>query len=739
MTKHLAPRRRPPSHGLLCAAIAASLALTAPTALAAPETQSTDLPRHDEATRLDRIEVTASPLGGTAEELSRPVEVLAGEQLDAAKSNSLGETVNRLPGVHSSYFGPGVGRPIIRGQDGARVQVLSGGLSSMDVSTVSIDHAVTIEPFLADQIEVLKGPATLLYGSGAIGGAVNVVDGRIPEEALTTPISGRAELRGATVNDERSGMLRLDAGLTDHLVLHVDGMHRHGNDYQIPGFAESAEHLAEEGETPDPDEHEPATRGILENSSLGTNSGAIGLSWVGESGFLGASLSGFDTHYGIPGHAHAHEHEEEGEHEEEEHEEEALVRIDMKQTRGEIKGGIDAPFAGLESLKFDIGRTNYEHVELEGDEVGTRFENTGTEGRIEAVHEAIGAWRGAFGLQFGRRDFEAIGEEAFVPPTQSRDWGLFVLEQADYGPWKLELGARHDRNEIDVEPGILAEKDTDVGTTSLSGALRWEPNETWHLSLGLDRAQRAPTAEELYSNGEHVATQSFEIGDAGLDKETAQRIEFGAHLHTGPLRVKAAVYQTRFDDFIYLADSGLEEHELPIRLWSQADATFRGFEAEATLHFDDTATGDWELRAFGDYVRAELDGDGTRQVPFLLSHGDHVHEMEATVSQTGPLPRIAPARLGASVGWELSGWRASVGAVRYDKQDRVAANERPSDGYTLVDAHLAYHWDTTNVGWEVFLDGSNLTDEEARPHTSFLRDLAPLPGRSLAFGIRAFF
>lgn len=733
MTKHSAPRR-PPTRGLLCAAVAASLAWTVPAALAAPETQSTDASRHDEAVRLDRIEVTANPLGGTTEDLARPVEVLAGEDLDAAKSNSLGETVSRLPGVQGSYFGPGVGRPIIRGQDGARVQVLSGGLSSMDVSTVSIDHAVTIEPFLADQIEVLKGPATLLYGSGAIGGAVNVVDGRIAEEALTTPISGRAELRGATVNDERSGMLRFDAGLTDHLMLHVDGMHRHGNDYEIPGFAESAEQLAEEGETPD-----PATRGILENSSLSTNSSAVGLSWVGESGFLGASLSGFDTNYGIPGHAHEHEHEEEeGEHEEE-HEEEAAVRIDMKQTRGEIKGGLNAPFAGLESLKFDIGRTDYEHVELEGDEVGTRFENKGTEGRIEAVHEAFGAWRGAFGLQFGRRDFEALGEEAFVPPTQSRDWGLFVLEQADFGPWKLELGARHDRNEVDVEPTFLGERDTDFGTTSLSGALRWEPNETWHFSLGLDRAQRAPTAEELYSNGEHVATQSFEIGDMNLDKETANRVELGAHVHTGPLELKAAVYQTKFDDFIYLADTGLEEDELPVRLWNQADATFRGAEAEAVLRFDDTAAGDWELRAFGDYVRAELDGDGTRLVPFLLSHGDHAHEMEATVSQTGPLPRIAPGRFGASVGWELGGWRASVGAVRYDKQDRVAAGERPSDGYTLVDAHLAYHWDTTNVGWELFLDGSNLSDADARPHTSFLRDLAPLPGRSLAFGVRAFF
>src|SRR5687767_13928677 len=240
-------------------AFAILLALAGP-AVADPHEDMDGGHRHDHARdeegdvrTLDALEVTATPLGSAVDALVRPVEVLADEELDARRAGTLGDTVSRLPGVQSSFFGPGVGRPVIRGQDGARVQVLSGGASSLDASTVSADHAVSIEPFLADQIEVLKGPATLLYGSGAIGGAVNVVDGRIPEGITDEPLQGRAELRGNTVNDEKTGMFRLDAtAASGNLVFHIDGLHRETGDYDIPGFAESAEQLAEEGETPDP-------------------------------------------------------------------------------------------------------------------------------------------------------------------------------------------------------------------------------------------------------------------------------------------------------------------------------------------------------------------------------------------------------------------------------------------------------------------------------------------------------
>ncbi|HEU0306250.1 MAG TPA: TonB-dependent receptor [Lysobacter sp.] len=713
-----------------------ALSLAMPALAMADDQQSSQLDSHAPVD-LKAVEVRATPLTGTAEDLARPVEVLTGERLDEAKANSLGETVGKLPGVQSSYFGPGVGRPIIRGFDGARVQVLSDGLGSGDVSTVSVDHAVSIEPFLADQIEVLKGPATLLYGSGAIGGAVNVVDGRIPEAPTAQPLQGRAELRGNTVNDEKTGMARLDAtSASGNFVFHFDALHRETGNYDIPGFAESAALLAEEGEEPD-----PASHGVLPNSFVRTDSGALGVSWVGERGFLGIGASMFDTRYGVPGHAHEHEEEEEEPGEEEEHEE-GGVRIGLDQRRYEVRGGLD-DLGAFRSLRVKVARTDYTHTEYEGDEIGTVFDNTSTEGRLELVHQPLAGWDGALGLQWGQREFVAVGEEAFVPPSDSDDLGVFWIGERDFGSLKVELGARYDRNKIDVDDsasGIVARPDRDFDTSSLSAAIKWEASDAFHLSVGLDRAQRSPTAEELYSNGLHVATQSFEIGTPDLDVETANRAEVGLHWHAGPVKASASVYHVRYDDFVYLADTGLSEDELPIRLWSQGDARFNGAEAEVDWNFADNASGLWNLRVFGDIVRGELTGSGTREVPIVLVHEDDAEEYTAQIALGGNLPRMAPSRLGGELRWELGQWRASVGAVRYARQDDVAAFEAESPGYTLVDAHVAWHHDTAGGNaWEVFLDGSNLLDEEARPHTSFLRDLAPLPGRGVAFGVRTFF
>ncbi|NUS60014.1 MAG: TonB-dependent receptor [Lysobacter sp.] len=660
--------RRPRLHPLACALL---LSLPLP-ALAVDPQDSQD--RHGHETEFKAVEIQGLVLPTTADEMTRPVEVLSGERLDEAKASTLGETVGKLPGVQSSYFGPGVGRPIVRGFDGARVQVLSDGLGSGDVSTVSADHAVSIEPFLADQIEVLKGPATLLYGSGAIGGAVNVVDGRTPEALTDAPLQGRAELHAGTVNDERTGMVRVD-GSTESFAIHADALHREAGDVETP-------------------------IGTLGNTAIRTDSAAVGGSWIGENGFFGASASLYSTMYGIPG-----------------TEDEGGVRIDMDQRRTEVRAGVDdiGPFT---SARLKLARTEYEHVELEGSEVGTRFDNTSNEGRLEFVHAPIASWNGAFGLQWGNRDFSAVGEEAFVPSTRSRDAGLFYIGNRDFGDaWRLELGARGDRNEVDADAATAIGPDRTFTTSSFSAGLRFNASDDLHFDLGLDRAQRAPTAEELYSNGTHVATQSVELGQPNLDAETANRAELGVHWHTGPIELAASIYHVRYDDFIYLLDTGaFGEDDLPIRQWSQADARFNGAEGELTWHVADNTTGAWDWRFYGDLVRASLANGG------------------------GDLPRIAPARFGSELRWELGSWRASLNAVRVDAQDRVAAFETTTPGYTLVDAHVAWHMDTKHANaWEIFLDGSNLLDEEARAHTSFLKDVAPLPGRGFSFGVRTFF
>ena len=693
--------------------------------------------RDHHLTELSAVKVTATPLQGDAESLARPVDVLAGERLDEQKAGTLGDTVAKLPGVQSTFFGPGVGRPIIRGQEGPRVAVLSNGMGNMDASTVSADHATSIEPFLADQIEVLKGPATLLFGSGAIGGAVNVVDGRIARDLPDRPLSGRAEVRGNSVNDERSGMFRLD-GVNGNWVLHVDGLVRNGDDYRIPGYAvidgleDHSGHDHEEGDTDEP------RRGTLDNSSIRTRAGGVGATWLGEGGYFGASASTYRTNYGIPNGAHVHaddDHDHDHGDEEEEGDEHD-VRIDMVQNRFEAKGGIYNPVSFLKNINLRTAYTDYEHVELEAGTPSTRFTNRGVEARLEAVQQQIGGWDGAFGLQFGNSDFGAKGEEAFVPDTGTRNVGLFVLQEKQFGPFKLELGGRHDQVKLDPTGDYRART---FDATNLSAAGIWKLNDAVDLRFGVDGSERAPTNEELYAAGAHIATRSLEIGDANLKTERGQRVELGIHTHSDRLDFSASIYQTKFKDFIYLADTGVVE-SLPVRLWTQQDATFKGAEAEALVHLFEGSSGDWDLRVFGDYVKAELDGSGSRSVDIAVPHGDHDHNYTVDLANSGYLPRISPARVGADLRWSRDGWRASVGAVRYSSQKDTAQNEAESAGYTLVDAHFAYRWDRSDSNsYEVFLDGNNLTNREARAHTSLLRDYSPLPGRGVAFGIRAYF
>ena len=637
---------------------ALSLALAAallPTlAFAADETAERD----HHLTELSAVKVTASPLQGDAESLARPVDVLAGERLDEQKAGTLGDTVAKLPGVQSTFFGPGVGRPIIRGQEGPRVAVLSNGMGNMDASTVSADHATSIEPFLADQIEVLKGPATLLFGSGAIGGAVNVVDGRIARDLPDRPLSGRAEVRGNSVNDERSGMFRLD-GVNGNWVLHVDGLVRNGDDYRIPGYAvidgleDHSGHDHEEGDTDEP------RRGTLDNSSIRTRAGGVGATWLGEGGYFGASASTYRTNYGIPNGAHVHaddDHDHDHDHGDEEEEgDEHDVRIDMVQNRFEAKGGIYNPVSFLKNINLRTAYTDYEHVELEAGTPSTRFTNRGVEARLEAVQQQIGGWDGAFGLQFGNSDFGAKGEEAFVPDTGTRNVGLFVLQEKQFGPFKLELGGRHDQVKLDPTGDYRART---FDATNLSAAGIWKLNDAVDLRFGVDGSERAPTNEELYAAGAHIATRSLEIGDANLKTERGQRVELGIHTHSDRLDFSASIYQTKFKDFIYLADTGVVE-SLPVRLWTQQDATFKGAEAEALVHLFEGNSGDWDLRVFGDYVKAELDGSGSRSVDIAVPHGDHDHNYTVDLANSGYAAHLPGTRRRRPA--LVAGWLARLG------------------------------------------------------------------------------
>ncbi|NID03690.1 TonB-dependent receptor [Luteibacter jiangsuensis] len=666
---------------LIALALATSLGATLPAAAddlpqdgnPGTDTKTSQGKSRKQAEKLDAIVVNAVPLGQSADQIVAPVAVLAGSALDDAKGVSLGETVSSIPGVQTSALGTAVGRPVIRGLDGPRVAVLENGLSSQDVSNVSQDHAVTLEPFLADQIEVLKGPATLLYGSGAIGGVVNVVDGRVPEKAPENGFAGRAEVRHDSVSDGRTGLLRLDAG-DDRFAIHVDGMHRDNDDYDIPG-------------------------GTLANSAVKTSSGAVGASLLGTWGYLGLSVSRFLDLYGSPAEPGDPAAGEDP------------VHIKMAQTNYTLKGGLVKPFEGIDKIEFSLGHGAYQHVEFEGDTPGTTFSTDSNQGRLVVTHEPLADWDGAFGVQTQHRRFAAVGEETFVPATATNGVGVFLTEQREFGPVKLELGARHDKQSVDPDNGPKR----DFAPNSFSAGVAWRFAEQWHLSLNLDHAERAPSEEELFANGPHEASNTFEIG-SDLEKEKSNQAELGLHFHGDAVEGKVAVYYNKYRNFIYLADTGEVEDDLPVRVWSQNDATFRGAEAEATFHLAKGTSGNWDLRVFGDTVRATLSDGG------------------------GNVPRIPAGRVGSTLSWNADSLRASVGAVRYMKQDKVAAYETDTAGYTLVNAHFAWTFvNDDRSQWEAFVDGNNLTNQTARPATSLFKDVAPLPGRNISVGLRAYF
>lgn len=661
---------------------------------------------------IDEVVVRAHPLA--AENLAQPVSTLRGDELDRALAPSIAETLRNVPGVHSSSFGQAVGRPVIRGLGGARVKTLEDRIDSMDVSVSSPDHLTTIEPFAAQSIEVLKGPSTLLYGTGAIGGIVNVNTGRIPQQ-LPDGLSGAAQLRTADNADRQTGAIRLDAS-AGTIAFHLDAFYRDADDFEIPGFAESAalrelealegeEHGGHEGE-----EHgeEEEAFGMLPNSRMEMQGGAIGLSRVGERGFIGLSVSTLGAEYGLPGHSHEHGHEHEGE---EEHgaEEEGGAFLDSDQTRIDVEAGLDAPFAGVRNVNLRFGFNDYEHIEFEGNgEPGTVFANEALEGRLELLHERAFGFEGATGLQLSSREFSALGEEAFVQPVDTQTVGVFYVGQRSFGDTGLEVGVRYEN--VDHDPTSAASRSFDLGAASVG--LIQPFADHWTLSGQFDYSNRAPVAEELYSDGPHLVTGTYEIGDPNLTEERATNISVSLAYEQESLHLSLNVYQTEFADFIYEVATGAELNELPVLEWRQADATFRGLEAHAGWEAFDWGDGALTLNASYDVVRARLDSGENRN-----------------------LPRIPPQRwrIGAVV--NAQNLLAEVSFGRVDSQSDTAAGELPTEAYDDLRVHLSYGLDLGDNRLELFLTGRNLTDDEQRYHTSYIKDFAPQPGRTIEAGV----
>lgn len=653
--------------------------------------------------RGEELLVTVGPNPLRRSEVARASDAVSGRELVAARRATLGETLEGRPGISSSYFGPGSGRPVIRGLSGDRVRVLESGLTSGDASATSPDHAVSTEPWAADRIEILRGPATLLYGSSAVGGVVNVIDGRIPRQLPDRPVTGHVTGGGGTVADETTGAFELD-GAVGRIAWHLGGLRRETEDYGIPGFAER-DHDEEPGGGATGD-GEPF--GTLPNSFVETTRGTVGLSYVGNDGYLGVAFGGFDNLYGVPGHGHEEE-EAGGDAGGEAVGEEEAVRIDMQQRRLDLEGAWRFRSPWVSTLRVRVGRTDYRHFELEGPEIGTRFENDEWEGRLEAEHRLGDLATGVLGVQLGRRDFLAVGEEAFVPPSETDRIGVFLLEEFGREGLRYQLGARYERQDV---ASTLDGLELDHAGVSLSGGLVWSPLRRLDLALTASRSTKLPSAEELFSDGPHLATRSFEIGDASLDEEVALGGELSLRLREGRTTGEITGFVTRFEDFIYQAFTGGEEDGLPVLRYTQDAALFTGFEAQGRRSLLAEGPRDLALGVTADHVRAEL------------------------VDTDEPLPRIPPVRVGGFVEYLDATWRGRLGARRVFEQERTAAFETPTDGYTLVDASVGYRFASGRVVHDVTLTGSNLADREARSHVSFLKELAPLPGREVRLTYR---
>lgn len=651
-------------------------------------------------TELGTITVSASALAVGRDAMSTPASVLTGDELVTQRAATLGETLAREPGISATQFGAGASRPIIRGMDGARVKLLSDGTEVMDASTISPDHAVAVEPMLSEAIEVLRGPSALAYGGGAIGGVVNVLDRRIPTAIPERGIEGSVELRGNTAAREGAGAFELTAG-AGNFAIHAEGVVRDARDYRVGRGWDGGNRV--------------------DGSYNHTETGSLGASWIGERGYLGIAWTRQQNEYGLPGHGGEPEdcqldgarldcgsHDE---HEEEEEDEDAgdLPYVKLDSERWDLRGEVLEPLAGIASLRLRASKTDYSHDEIEDGVVATRFRSRGNDGRLELEHQPVGGLRGVIGLQTLRRDFSATGEESYVQPTLTRRHGLFAIEEYSTGDWRFEAGLRREWQHIDVDS---AARDRSHRGNSMSVGAVWNFAPQYAAGLSLSRAQRLPTAEELYADGLHLATRTFERGNADLKAETSRNLDLSLKKLAGPTTFAVSAYHNRVADFIYAhtldALDGLQLVE-----YAQRDAIFTGIEGEIRQQLDRA----FGLTLFGDYVRARLaSGNGDRD-----------------------LPRIPAHRIGLRLDANWQGWRGEAELYRVGRQRQLAEFETSTPGHNMLNLGVSYAGRIESVPYLFYVKAANLTDELAYSHTSFIKDAAPLMGRNLTMGVKLTF
>ena len=690
------------------------LALAILVAFGAPlaQAQTASSRTHADPDTTPTVVISASALGLVGDDMITPVTSLSGGELVRARESTLGETLANQPGITSSHFGAGASRPVIRGMDGPRVKILSDGAEVQDASTISPDHAVGFEPVLAERIEVLRGPSALAYGGGAVGGVVNILDRKIPTRVPEKGVEGSAEVRANSMAREKTGAFEMTGG-SGNFAVHAEGVKRDADEYRVgKGWDEGKR---------------------VHGSYKETETGTVGLSWVGERGYLGAAYTKERNEYGIPGHNEAageclphnghldcggheegeeHEGEEHDEHDEHEHGHAAGEGpvVKLNSNRWDVRGEYRNPIPGIAKARLRASITDYRHDELEEGVIGTSFINKAHDARVELEHVPVAGWRGVIGVQTTRRDFDTVGDEAYVPPTVTQRHAVFVTEEYKLDNLRFEAAARHEWQDVKVDSPTA--RDTDARGTSVAFGAVWKFQPQYSLRAGISRAHRLPTAEELYADGVHLATSTYEIGNQNLGKETSNNIDVTLRKFEGDTTFSLSAYRNRVNNYIYAHT--LDNHEgFQLVEYAQRDAIFTGLEGEVRHKFSNIVEG----TLFGDYVRARFDGgDSNRNIP-----------------------RIPASRIGVRLNVDWQAWHGMVELVRVGKQDKVAEFEDRTGGYNMLNLGTHYTTRILGVPAQLYARINNLTNELASSHTSFIKEAAPLPGRNLTAGLRLIF
>jgi iron complex outermembrane recepter protein len=648
--------------------------------------------------------VTGNPLGVGSDQMVVPISILNGRELSLKRENTLAETLNSIPGVSNSSFGPSVGRPMIRGMDSDRIKILQNGVNNLDASNLSFDHGVSIDPLIIEQIDVIRGPATLLYGGGAVGGVVNAIDHRIPKEKLQG-ITGRGEVRYGGANLEQSNAAVVDVG-TGNFVMHFDAYNRDAKNLRIPGNAVSNRKRDTQSWNTETGAYEAygnnhGTNRLI-NSYSESKGGAIGASMIFDRGYAGMSYAKHQTKYGSPL--------------------ESAVSIDMDSDRFDFASEIRDLGSFFDRAKFRAAYTDYIHKEIENGVINTTFKNQGVEGTFELGHQPILGIKGIVGAQFENGKFQALGAEAFVPSSKTNSQSVYLYEELPIDKHKVTFGLRHGQHDVDSKGGgdfIAANKNFKTNNSAIGGL--YTLNSQWSLTGNLSHNERAPSYFELYANGVHAATGTYEQGQANLKIEKSNGLDGQIRWKSGQDSLTLGAYYTKFSNYIGLRSTdnpeSTDDGTYKISQFSGIKAEFKGVELEGKTILTDNL----QLNVRGDYVDAKDKTNG------------------------GYVPRISPLKLGAGLKYEFDRFGARMDVLHAFKQDRVATNfnyepgkELMTDAYTNVSMMATYKL-PTQLNLEAFTRANNLLNEEIREHASFLKDIAPMGGRSIMFGLRGEF